>query len=399
MNPARALLVAASIAGVASAPVRALQPAPKGAPSRLVRELTLGASSSASDVPGGFTGIGTVLVGPTGDIYVAQPADNVIRRFDSTGRYVGDIGHKGQGPGETERLGRAGFVGDTLWTVDWMTHRFSLFSPNGVYYSTFRAEDIPAARPMFLNATELLADGKVLYNSMSMASQVGTAGMPPIPVVIASRILGSLDTLATLNQVDRTSFGFQSGNGSVFFGDNALGALLYTNPRIAFGGGGAWFVIALQAQCSVHDSYRIARVSIRGDTLWRAAVPCKRVPVPRGFLDSVVAVNRDRALKGRPGISPSYAEQQIREKLGPVTSFGTLADMQVGRDGSIWIRPLSLQAGPEEWTRVDAKAGAPERIVLPPKTQLKLIIDSTRFWAAEKDEDDVQTLVRYRVIR
>lgn len=366
-----------------------------GAP-RLVKELEI------ADAPGGLTAIGPVLVSRAGDVYVTQAQDNVVLQFDSTGRFVRKIGRKGQGPGETEHLSNVGFVGDTLWTYDWMTGRFSLFSPSGAFYSAFRppaiVDSTNAKRRTSTGANDLLANGAVYYASHSFASYIEFDLLGPLTEFVATRDGARIATVAAETNVGRTSFGFAVGNGQAFSGDGALGSMIDVNPRVAVGAGGAWLAVAEQSQCGARPRYMVSRLSPRGDTLWHATVACPNVPVPCGFLDSVVAFDRDKAVKIWK-IAPSYAESQVRGKIGEVKEFAVLRELKAGRDGSIWIRPFAISPEPQVWVRADARAGAPESFTLPPRTSLKLIVDSSHIWAVVSDADDVQTLVRYRIER
>lgn len=374
--------------------------AQRGAPPRLVKEIVLGDGSRADDVPGGFTGIGAVLVGRNGDIYVSQPRDNLVQQFDSSGKYVRAIGRKGQGPGETERFWASGFLGDTLWTLDGGTGRFSMFSPAGVFYSAFRTPGVVIANdpPRFhaeVSPSALLAGGRVYFGSFTYFP-LNAPSFPPWPEIVADRDGTHVDTLLITPFVDRGRFVFPSSPNPVF--DNGLYALLNTRPIVEAGGDGAWLAVALQNECATKPRFRVAKVSVRGDSLWRGTIACSTEVVPRGFVDSVVAAIRAKAVK-QHAASEADAEKVIRATIGTVTGFASLRGVRAGRDGSIWARPLTLHAGPEEWVRVDAKSGEFDHFVLPARTSLMLVADSTHIWAMALDQDDVPTLVRYRLVR
>jgi hypothetical protein len=98
----------------------------------------------------------------------------------------------------------------------------------------------------------------------------------------------------------------------------------------------------------------------------RLTVECPRVPVPSGFVDSVVVVNRNRAT--------------------------------VGGDGSIWIRPMrAIGDSLEYWVRADPKAGTPGDFELPPRARLMSVVDGSRIWVMQMDADDLPSLTRYRI--
>ncbi len=371
--------------------------AQQGPTARLVKEIVIDDAS----LPDGFTRVGTVVVGPGGRLYVEQPMDNVVRVFDSAGKYLKAIGTKGQGPGETESLGGIGFVGDTLWTYDWRAGRFAFFSAEGAYQSTLsppRSVDstIPS-RPVSLAASTPLAGGALYFAGVSYTSRPDQALMPPTARLIGTREGRILDTLAMSDSLGRGSFGFASGSRQTFTVDPFIGGMVDKSPLVSVGGRGTWFAVARRADCATQERYLVARISLKRDTLWRATIECPRVAVPRNFVDSVVAVNRDRAVK-MLSITASYAEQQIRPKVGDVKAFTPARALTVGGDGSIWIRPMRPATdSAETWIRADMVAGAPGAFTLPHRAQLKYVADATHVWVMLLDEDDLPSLVRYRL--
>jgi hypothetical protein len=388
MHRFRVLLTLVAAASIANAQ--------RGPTARLVKEIVIDNAS----LPDGFTPVGAVVVGPGGRLYVEQSMDNVVRLFDSAGKYLKAIGAKGQGPGETENLGGIGFVGDTLWTYDWGTRRFAFFSATGTYQSTLIppriVDSAVKSHPVSIGATTPLAGGNLYFAGASYASNLDLALMPPIARLIGTRDGRILDTIAMSDSLGRGSFGYASGSRQTFTNDPFFSGMVDKSPLVTVGGRGAWFVVARRADCATQTRYLVARISFKRDTLWRATIECPRVAVPRNFVDSVVAVNRDRAVKMLP-ITASYAEQQIRPKIGDVKAFTPARALMVGGDGSTWVRPMrAVTDSAETWIRADARASAPEEFTLPPKARLKYIADATHIWVMLLDEDDLPSLVRYR---
>lgn len=366
---------------------------------RLVKQIAIGDES----VPGGLTRVGNVLVGPGGRVYVEQPQDNVIRMFDSTGTYVKNIGGKGQGPGETGFLFGIGFVGDTLWSLDLLARRFAFFSADGAYQSTLSPPPIidvaVTGHGVTITATTPLAGGSLLFAGYSYGGRIETNLMPPVARVVGTREGRVLDTIALTDSLGRGSFGFASGTRQSFTADPAFAPLVDRSDLIAVEGRGLWFAVARRSDCGSQARYVVARISLQRDTLWRTTVECPRVSVPRNFVDSVVAANKERVVRTM-SVAPGYAEAQIRPKIGNVSSFTPLRALHVGNDGSIWLRPFVAPGDSiEVWVRADAPAGAPQQFTLPPRAQLKVVIDASRIWVLEHDADDLPTLVRYRVMR
>jgi hypothetical protein len=385
-------LISAALAVLALASVAEAQ---RGGTARLVREVVI----SDDAVPDGFTAVGTVVVGPGKRVYVAQARDNVVRMFDSTGKFVRTVGAKGQGPGETENLGSIGFIGDTLWTHDWRAQRFAFFMFDGTYNSTLAPPGVVdtaiRGRPIRIAASQPLADGSVYYGQVSLPGPGPL--MPPAALRIGTRD-GRMGRVVThTDSLIRGRFRVISGDRQTSTIDPHFGQMVDKSPLVAVGEGGAWFAIVRRDECTATQQITVLRTSIRGDTSWRTRIECPRVSVPRGFVDSIVATHRDRFVKSHQ-LTAAEAERQIRPAFGDVTSFTPVRAILTGSDQSIWIRPTkALGDSLETWVRANAQPNQPAQFTLPPRAQLKAIIDATHIWVMELDSDDLPTLVRYRL--
>ena len=65
---------------------------------QLVAEVEIGAEDGAAEETFGW--VATVLATPDRGFLVFDAQAPALRRFDSTGAFVRDVGHKGRGPGE-----------------------------------------------------------------------------------------------------------------------------------------------------------------------------------------------------------------------------------------------------------------------------------------------------------
>ena len=96
-------------------------------------EWTLKEDLRLSGPPGGYFGvIGALAADSRHNIHVLDGLAQEIHVFDSEGGFVRTLGGSGEGPGEFRMArGLAVAPGDTLWVVDPMTRRYSLFGPGG----------------------------------------------------------------------------------------------------------------------------------------------------------------------------------------------------------------------------------------------------------------------------
>lgn len=90
--------------------------------------------------PVGFHPLSDVAVSSTGTIYVASALNRgEIAVYDSTGEYSGVLGGYGDGPGEfTSPVKISVLEGDSLFAVEGVSGRMSLFSPEGDVLRTGR---------------------------------------------------------------------------------------------------------------------------------------------------------------------------------------------------------------------------------------------------------------------
>lgn len=101
-----------------------------------------------------------------GVVISASRASGLPMLLDSTGRLVGELGHKGAGPGELQRPLRIFAWHDSLLVQDMTLGRLSLFAPAGTF-----AHDVgsgPSARPLLGQA--------VLYSmdTLLVSARIGT---------------------------------------------------------------------------------------------------------------------------------------------------------------------------------------------------------------------------------
>ena len=74
-----------------------------------------------------LTPIADLVVGEDQSVYIAQPMDQQVVVFDSSGHFLRRIGRAGTGPGEFCRPLQLGLVGGRLWVWDAGANRISWF--------------------------------------------------------------------------------------------------------------------------------------------------------------------------------------------------------------------------------------------------------------------------------
>jgi hypothetical protein len=103
-----------------------------------VEELRLGVDAGPEELM--FGHVNDLAVGANGEIYVADEQVVAIRAFDRSGRYLGQIGRQGQGPGEYSRIDSIKVVPDgAVVVLDRTNRRVSTFRSSGEWIASFQA--------------------------------------------------------------------------------------------------------------------------------------------------------------------------------------------------------------------------------------------------------------------
>jgi hypothetical protein len=110
-----------------------------GESARLVPELAIGTlDGDASSALGEVT---HVIGDAAGRVYVFDHHDDQIRQYDGRGRFLGNVGRRGSGPGEYQYADGLAIVGDSLLVVcDRSNLRVTLFRPNRELHRTLRLQ-------------------------------------------------------------------------------------------------------------------------------------------------------------------------------------------------------------------------------------------------------------------
>uniref|UniRef100_A0A1X7UW25 RING-type domain-containing protein n=2 Tax=Amphimedon queenslandica TaxID=400682 RepID=A0A1X7UW25_AMPQE len=170
-----------------------------------------------------------LAVDSRGLVYVADYGNHRIQKFSSDGKFVGQFGTKGSGPGQLN--GPMGITIDTaasglVYISEWGNHRISVFTSNGVFVSKFGSKGSNIDQFMRPNKLSFDKDG-FLYDpedkhGWNRIASVGEEGNGPLqfntPYGIAiSPITGQVYVADKSNHPDLTfshSFGSEgSANG------------------------------------------------------------------------------------------------------------------------------------------------------------------------------------------
>lgn len=336
-----------------------------------------------------FGSIDMVVAEKGGGFSVFDSKDVQIRRYNAAGKFIGNIGGKGAGPGEYQEILGLGLLGDTaLVTWDPRSVRVTFFGLDGKVRSSFR----PALGSMVYGSDVFGVD-----NSGNVSIQISFGGKNQY---IRYRANGAvLDTLTSVL-------------------DNADGFVLMTSDgaRRSFG-----------TSQLVKPSPLGGLITASTDTLGFAmTVGGKQLRVRRSYIPVRLAAAerkewedyaefffvRGKAQRSQPGVQ---FPEPVLAKIPAIKP--ALRDLTVDRDGRVWLdvytvaekrpippRPSGDQRPQLTWReRSNFDVFAPTgqylgRVVLPAEYQL-LDARGDRIWTLCKGPDDEERIVIFQIVR
>lgn len=317
-------------------------------------------------------------VSPTGTIVVMQPMDGAIRFFDERGALLGELGRKGGGPGEFERMVRGGWQGDSLWVSDTQLHRLTMISPADL---AFRVASSPTR----------------LRNSVN--DEGAFVGAAPVPYAVYAddtllmagssgdeyrlfRVTPDGQVLSPPMRIPTSNHGFSYSVGT---------ATVYRHipfaPRVFWGVSPNGDRIATVVQdSSRNDRIIVTAIDSSGREVFVRAIDLTGRPIPENVRDSALD-----ALAARPPPPPAHVRTTVRKRT-PHT-YPLVSAIVVGSDRRTWIA-LGGIGKVREWLVLDANGGTLRPVSLPVRAVIH-VAGPHAVWTTEKDELGVQSIVRY----
>ncbi|MES2521291.1 MAG: hypothetical protein V4617_01240 [Gemmatimonadota bacterium] len=341
--------------------------------------------------------IGAVQFDRTGGIVAAFPRENAIRFFTRDGKHLRSIGRQGSGPGEFERLGSIGWLGDTLWAVDRNGGRIHLFGPSGKYLRTKPA--LATTHDGFgVYASSMLQGGWVAYNG-SLYADAMAAGRPRVapmtvwqppagrPKEYARIATGTLSLVlpgnGLMSSSAREAQRFNRDGIVRTAPDGRSLVVVDRDPKAS--GGVAQYTVSIVEPNGVRRTSRTFKapaVSVRKEHLAE-------------FVRSYVEGMRTGPRGKDHFPSDASAKDYLTANLPMPAMYPAVSGLLVGTDGAIWLRAQDLGEPSVTWTVLDARLEPRYRVTLPVEFTPKA---GTRdeLWGTMVDDDDVPYFVHYR---
>ena len=337
------------------------------------RETTIGSIDDPDYI---FNPVLRMALSPDGILHTLHEGEATIRRWTADAAPAGTLGRKGEGPGEFQYPYQLGFFGDSLWVWDFLASRVSYFDSAGTLLgsASVRAArgdgEEPVAQPV-----APLRDGTFMGVVLAGRHAIAGGEQTERPYVWLDAAGGRLARIwaEPLEPHDAIAQLFGDGYLSGF----GRRGLLVVDRRVWSGEGDA--------------TVRVTEIGFDGDTIFTAAVPYDPTVLTAERYDSVVS----------DWVGAGGDEAQIREALYRPSYLPAVSHLVAGDDGTIWLRrydPVVTETGEpmREWWVLDSGGSPLARALTPDGLEVKLVTDDT-VWGIERDELDVEYIVRHRL--
>ena len=340
-----------------------------------------------------------VTVRDDGLIAIGQRQTNEVRFFSDTGEPLGSVGRQGEGPGEFMQLWRMGWIADTLYAYDRGLRRFTLISPELEYvrYIYVPAEAHPGPEmegklPLFnaVYGAQLYADGSVYGQFGSARDPVKTEAYDP-----------EMNTYGRVAEDGTILSYFQWTEGSadpieITIGDQTgfLNPYVLQSPERPImrlddtGERMAYVRVAMEGPDA--GTFEVEMEDIFSGVLYERRYPFDPEPITQEVRDSIL----EAYLEGAP---PEFVQPLRRGAYFPPL-MPPIHGLVGGKDDTFWIRMADTPMG--RTYRIHDSEGEPVGTVTIPSNETIAVADlsQNRIWVIQKDDYDVESVVRYRLV-
>lgn len=318
-----------------------------------------------------------------GRIALVNQGSQELRFYSPSGDFVSSSGREGQGPGEFQDA----FLvwrqpGDTLWVGDYRPWEFEVFAPSGEWTGMVRPE------PRYPNpprAFGILSDGRLVLGGEDLSERDPDFGLRHLHLVLHDRTGTLIDTLVVVpngrwgQTVDDPNsvwiYPWFESFAEVAARDHQLALAHGSRPEVRF--------------YDLHEGLRLGSI-----LRWTG--------VDRQISEATVSTAKRE-------LEEQYADLDItmRERLlaplvhndRPIAdSFPALINLQVGSDGSIWIKQYRRPGGPPvaAWIRFSDDRKFVCRLEVPSNLEV-FEFGANYLLGKEENELGVETVVQYEM--
>ena len=334
---------------------------------RLEPDLRIGADADSG--PTSFTNIITLEVDAAGRIYALEHTPREIRVFRPDGTFLRRLGRLGSGPGEfREAFGLAWDSLRRLMVVDHSNSRYTFFDTSGSLAGSTPREQMGVYGWRWEGG--VLRDGRVVEYAARFAP--GSRRMLLLVLGADGRVSDSLNLP-------------QPAGGGFYRIDLADGYMVVPIP---FAPQMVWRLDARgYVWLGTGDRYRLAQVSLRGDTVRLVERRTEPVRVHAAEVDSLLSQYLRRAPNARvdrsrvPATKPAFTDHFTDDV------------------GWLWVSvPLAMNQPGVAFDVFDPRGRYRGRVTTPERIRAPVLVRGSRLYAVVLDDDEVTTIVRFRIV-
>lgn len=278
-----------------------------------------------------FTQLDGAIRGASGEIFVADAEESRIAAFDSTSRFLGQVGRPGGGPGEFRYLRSIWrYRGDSLLAWDAIAWRISMFDS---HLQLGRSIQLAAALSI-LEVDGVFADGGVLVGYETVGAVPSSATSVHTTLVRHDARGQAVDSVPSLPTGRSIAKGMDGGRIFLF------APIFEARPQFAVTAGIVVVGMADEPEVRMETPHGVLRRLIRWGGGDRTVTP----ELVRAFVDA-----RTRRI---PNANMRKDLRRAYESLPVLPRLPAYDALLVGADGAIWVRafrtPLD-SVGPTRW--------------------------------------------------
>ena len=352
-------------------------------------ELDLRIDGSGADSEQFMSSIAGLKIDESGRILAADVNESRITMFDSTGRWIRNIGRQGNGPGEFSSIGTFGFFSDSIWVIDPDAKRVQLFLADGSFARMFECSVQPSDPTAYSSAppAAYLGNGRVLARLEPKSWQgIGDSVRLPDLLVTATESGVVADTLSALPMPWSEIIHYSTTSMSRPYP-------IRTTPYFVVAPRTPELAVVLRPDPTDERGGVYKVVRYHGDQLGSDTVVMSYSPrrVDQRIIDSLIPWPETEDLPALRDLNRARREHARWPKFLPAVNRTI-----IGRDGSLWLaNDWSLT--PSRWLVLSPDNRVVGAVDLPQKLRV-LQADTMRVWGVELSDSDVPSVVRYRLV-
>lgn len=345
-----------------------------------------------------FDQIGEVAVAPNGTIVVPQFKQRHYRFYAADGARIATLGRDGAGPGEFRvALSHFGWNGDTLWVWDPELSRLTFATSAGRYIGD-ESLNYAFAAPRDWGRFPPMVGIAGVVGVRGNERLVTTRTWKSLPSLRHSR--GPVVAIGDMHVINRIVGDFPYGSDSdyvtVDIGSRHLAEMTHplralARGTAAFDGGRiAYLVTVVDGEHG--GRLRLTVLAASGDTLVAREYGFVGEARPARVADSIVEARLSQETQ-TPRRQDGLRQLLDRSRRQPV--YPPVSSLVMGRDSTTWIGFRST-TDTRAWLVLDAQGAPVGSLRLPTRFRISDAERAT-VWGVARDDDDVESVVRYRV--